>query len=99
MPAATISPAHTEFADYIVFADESGVHGMDGIDAAFPMFALSFCMIAKAAYVASVVPAFQQFKFNFWGHDSVALHVLRPQQENRAYQIIQPKLAGEKCFP
>lgn len=62
------------FSDFIVFADESGDHGMDRIDVDFPMFALSFCMIEKAAYVGSVVPAFQQFKFDFWGHDGVVLH-------------------------
>ncbi len=62
------------FSDYIVFADESGDHGLDKIDANFPMFALSFCMIEKAVYVGSVVPAFQQFKFDFWGHDGVVLH-------------------------
>lgn len=62
------------FSDYIVFADESGDHGLDKIDPEFPMFALSFCMIEKTAYVGSVVPAFQQFKFDFWGHDGVVLH-------------------------
>jgi hypothetical protein len=64
----------TPYSDYIVFADESGDHGLDKIDPDFPMFALSFCMIEKAAYITSVVPAFQQFKFDFWGHDGVVLH-------------------------
>lgn len=62
------------FSDYIVFADESGDHGLDTIDPEFPVFALSFCMIEKAEYVGKVVPAFQQFKFDFWGHDGVVLH-------------------------
>ncbi len=62
------------YSDYIVFADESGDHGLEKIDPEFPMFALSFCMIEKAAYISSVVPAFQQFKFDFWGHDGVVLH-------------------------
>jgi len=62
------------YSDYIVFADESGDHCLDKVDPEFPMFALSFCMIEKAAYISSVVPAFQQFKFDFWGHDGVVLH-------------------------
>ena len=62
------------YSDYTVFADESGDHGLDKIDGEFPMFALSFCMIEKAEYVGKVVPAFQQFKFDFWGHDGVVLH-------------------------
>lgn len=66
--------ALAEFSDFIVFADESGDHGLEGIDPSFPMFALAFCSIAKADYVAQVVPAFQQFKFDVWGHDGVVLH-------------------------
>jgi hypothetical protein len=29
----------------------------------------------------------------------IALHYLRPDQANRAYEIIETKLAGVKCFP
>jgi hypothetical protein len=62
------------YSDFIVFADESGDHGLDKVDPEFPMFALSLCMVEKAAYINNVVPAFQQFKFDFWGHDGVVLH-------------------------
>ena len=68
------STSHERFSDYIIFVDESGDHGLDGIDPQFPMFALSFCVIAKIGYANTIVPAFQQFKFDFWGHDSVILH-------------------------
>lgn len=74
MAADTPLPNDRDFAEYIVFADESGDHGLVNIDADFPMFALSFCMIEKKKYVSEVVPAFQQFKFDFWGHDGVVLH-------------------------
>ncbi|XUU59456.1 DUF3800 domain-containing protein [Erythrobacter sp. HA6-11] len=63
-----------QYSDFIVFADESGDHGLDKIDPEFPMFALAFCVIEKTSYINSVVPAFQQFKFDFWGHDGVVLH-------------------------
>ncbi len=63
-----------DFSDYIVFVDESGDHGLSKIDPEFPVFALSFCVIAKSNYIENVVPAFQQFKFNYWGHDAVVLH-------------------------
>lgn len=62
------------FSDFIVFVDESGDHGLDGIDPEFPMFALSFCLTSKADYLARVVPDFQKFKFDIWGHDGVILH-------------------------
>ncbi len=31
-------------------------------------------MIRKSDYADTVVPAFQRFKFDFWGHDAVVLH-------------------------
>lgn len=64
----------TDFSDYIVYADESGDHGLVSIDPEFPVFALTFCMIRKSDYANTVVPAFQRFKFDFWGHDAVVLH-------------------------
>jgi hypothetical protein len=63
-----------EFSDFIVYADESGDHGMVNIDPQYPVFALAFCVIRKADYMAQVVPAMQAFKFGIWGHDAVVLH-------------------------
>lgn len=64
----------TEFSDFIVYADESGDHGMVNIDPQYPMFALTFCVMRKDAYTAEIVPAMQGFKFGIWGHDTVVLH-------------------------
>lgn len=64
----------TDFSDYIVYADESGDHGLVSIDPEYPIFALTFCMIRKLDYADTVVPAIQRFKFDFWGHDAVVLH-------------------------
>ena len=63
-----------EFSDFIVYADESGDHGLVDIDEQYPVFALTFCVMRKEDYVNDVVPAVQAFKFDIWGHDSVALH-------------------------
>ena len=63
-----------DFADYVVFVDESGDHSLTVIDPEFPVFALSFCVISKADYIATVVPAMQRLKFKYWGHDAVVLH-------------------------
>lgn len=64
----------TDFADYIVFVDESGDQSLSSIDLEFPAFCLSFCIVAKADYIGAVVPAVQVFKFKYWGHDAVILH-------------------------
>ena len=63
-----------ERSDFIVFADESGDHGLESIDDGFPVFVLVFCVVRKKEYVESVVPAMQRLKFGFWGHDSVVFH-------------------------
>ncbi len=47
---------------------------LTSIDKKFPVFALSFCVVKKDEYIKSVVPALQEFKFKYWGHDSVILH-------------------------
>lgn len=63
-----------DFSDFIVYADESGDHGMVTIDPQYPMFALTFCVMRKDAYTAEIVPAMQGLKFGIWGHDTVVLH-------------------------
>ena len=62
------------YSDYIVYVDESGDHSLVSIDRNFPVFALSFCIFAKADYTDCVVPATQRFKFRCWGHDAIVLH-------------------------
>ncbi|MHB1951566.1 MAG: DUF3800 domain-containing protein [Acidiferrobacteraceae bacterium] len=62
------------FSDYLVFVDESGDHGLEVIDLDYPMFVLAFCVINKADYVGTVVPAIQRFKLKHFGHDNVILH-------------------------
>lgn len=66
--------SHENFSDFIVFVDESGDHGFEKIDPDFPVFALSFCLISKTDYAQHIVPAFQKFKFDIWGHDGIILH-------------------------
>ncbi len=64
----------TEYSDFIVFADESGDHGLDSIDPQFPVFALAFCVVRVDECINSIVPEMQRLKFSTWGHDSVVLH-------------------------
>ena len=64
----------SEFSEFVVYADESGDHGLVAIDPQYPVFALVFCALRKADYIGGVVPAVQRFKFGIWGHDAVVLH-------------------------
>lgn len=63
-----------EHSEYIVFVDESGDHGLDAIDAGYPMFVLAFCIIKKSDYVNQLTSAIQNVKFKHFGHDNVILH-------------------------
>ena len=64
----------TDFGDYIVYVDESGDHGLKTVNPKYPIFCLAFCVFEINDYVNNVVPAFQQLKFDYWGHDAVILH-------------------------
>ncbi|MFN3262116.1 MAG: DUF3800 domain-containing protein [Pikeienuella sp.] len=78
-----------DFSDFIVYADESGDHGMVSIDLQYPMFALTFCVMRKDEYVGAVVPAMQRFKFGIWGHDSVVLHESEISKSKGAFGFLR----------
>ncbi|HEX8830536.1 MAG TPA: DUF3800 domain-containing protein [Longimicrobium sp.] len=63
-----------EFSDFIVFADESGDHGLATLDPNYPMFVLALCLFTKEEYAGITVPAVLRLKFKHFGHDQVILH-------------------------
>lgn len=78
-----------EFSDYIVFADESGDHGLASIDRDYPVFVLPFCLFNKAEYAERAVPDVLRFKFKHFGHDQVVLHELDIRRSRGAFSILQ----------
>lgn len=62
------------YSDYVIYVDESGDHGMEPIDPAYPIFVLDFCIFRKKDYINTVVPRIQMLKFKYFGHDMVILH-------------------------
>ena len=69
-----VQQANDKFSNYVVYVDESGDHGMQTLDANYPVFVLAFCIFQKRYYCETVVPALEKFKFNHFGHDLVVLH-------------------------
>lgn len=67
-----IDPA--TLSDLVVYADESGDHGLSKIDPSYPVFALAFVIMTRDEYVDVVTPALQRLKFAYWGHDQVVFH-------------------------
>lgn len=64
----------TGFSDYVIYADESGDHSLTKIDSQYPVFVLCLCLFKKRDYIRRIVPALQEFKFKWFGHDAVILH-------------------------
>ncbi len=61
-------------SNYIVYADESGDHGLDSIDAEYPVFVLALCVFKKEEYRLQASPALHELKFRYFGHEMVVLH-------------------------
>lgn len=83
------------FSDYIVFADESGDHGLISIDPEFPVFALVFCAFEREAYVTIVEPAFRRLKFKWFGHDAVVLHEREIRKQEPPFSFLRDAAARE----
>jgi len=83
------------YSNYIVYVDESGDHGLDGIDPTYPVFVLAFCIFRKQDYIEIAVPALQRLKFDHFGHDQVVLHEREIRKANPPFQFLQvPELRG-----
>lgn len=76
-------------SDFIVFADESGDHGLAKINPVYPVFVLSFCIFAKTDYVETVCPLLQRFKLRWWPHDGVVLHSLRIRRKELPFIFLK----------
>lgn len=81
-----------DFSDYVIYADESGDHSLLSTSPTYPVFVLAFCIFRKADYVSRIVPAVQDFKFRWFGHDAVVLH----EHEIRKQQVPFKFLQNEK---
>jgi hypothetical protein len=75
-------------SDYLVFADESGDHGMAQINADYPVFVLSCCVFDRTQYVEKVCPEIQRFKMRWWPHDAVVLHSSQIKRRQGSYQFL-----------
>ncbi|MEJ0044708.1 MAG: DUF3800 domain-containing protein [Rhizomicrobium sp.] len=78
----------SEFCDYIIYVDESGDHSLDPIDQQYPVFVLSFCIFEKTRYVREIVPIFQAFKFEFFGHDAIVLHSHEIRKSTGPFRVL-----------
>jgi len=88
----------SDYSDYIIFADESGDHGLIGIDPQYPIFVLVFVLIKKKDYFEKIIPAFEALKFKYWGHDQIILHERDIRKENGAFSILRSNAELREIF-
>ncbi|GAB3373275.1 DUF3800 domain-containing protein [Spongiibacter taiwanensis] len=81
----------SRYSKYIVYVDESGDHGMQTIDANYPLFVLALCVFHKRHYSEQVVSALEKFKFNHFGHDQVVLHENEIRKEKGEFNIFRSR--------
>lgn len=79
----------TPFSQYVVYVDESGDHSLVSIDKNYPVFVLALCVFHKRHYSEAIVPAFEKFKFNHFGHDQVVLHENEIRKEKGKFNIFK----------
>jgi hypothetical protein len=77
-PAPAVPPApidvDSKYSKFVVYVDESGDHGMQNLDAGYPVFVLAFCVFNKRHYTRKVVADVEDLKFKYFGHDLIVLH-------------------------
>ena len=77
------------FSKYIIYVDESGDHSLRSIDENYPIFVLAFCIFDKMHYSEAIVPAFEKFKFKYFGHDQIVLHGNEIRKEKGPFNIFR----------
>lgn len=87
------------FGDFMVFVDESGDHGLETCDPAYPVFVLAFCIMRKADYAEVITPAVQRFKFKYFGHDLIVLHENEIRKAKGAFAFLLVPAKRETFFP
>ena len=88
-------PDPAKWSDLVVYADESGDHGMDNIDLDYPVFALAFVIMTREHYVTSATPDLQRLKFKYWGHDQVVFHEREMRKKVGPFSMLAKPAANE----
>ncbi len=58
----------------IVYLDEAGDHTLELVDKEFPLFTTALFICEQTVYTQKILPAVNQLKMDFFGHEAVILH-------------------------
>jgi hypothetical protein len=80
---------------YFAFIDESGDHGMQNIDPASPMFALSAVVYPREDYIAKEIASLGRTKVVWWGHEGVIFRSYDIRKKQGPFAFCAAKEARE----
>lgn len=86
------------FGDYVVYVDESGDHSLTEVNQDFPMFVLVFCIFEVSSYTSEIVPAIQNLKFKYFGHDMLVLHEREIRKTQGPFTILFDKQTRDNFY-
>ncbi len=86
-----------DYSNYTIYVDESGDHSLASINPEYPLFALAFCLVAKADYRARIAPEMAGFKHRWFGHEAVVLHAHEIRKEKGDFRFLFDQRVRE-CF-
>ncbi len=80
-------------SEFVIFADESGDHGLTSVRSHSRAFVIAFAIFRRRDYDEIVVPAFKAYKLRFFGDESVPLHERDIRRGDGAFR----RLAGPQA--
>lgn len=85
-----------EYSNFSIYVDESGDHGLVNINPEYPLFVLTFCLVAKNEYGAQVIPEMVSFKQRWFGHEAMILHAHEIRKEKGDFAFLFDRSVREK---
>ena len=98
-PDALPFAAPGAYSDYIIYADESGDHGLERIDPSYPVFVLAFCIVRKSDYVRTIVRPMVELKLRYFGNDLPILHSHEIRKSKGDFAILQNEKVRRSFLP
>lgn len=80
-------------SEFVIFADESGDHGLTNVRSHSRAFVIAFAIFSRRDYDEIVVPAFKAYKQRYFGDESVPLHERDIRRGDGAFR----RLAGPQA--
>lgn len=77
-----------KYSGYCIYVDESGDHGLEKVNPEYPLFVLTFCILAKQDQRAQIAPGVAEFKYRWFGHEAVILHAHEIRKERGAFDFL-----------